>query len=302
MKRVLVVIFVLVLCIGIFAGCSSESGNGTDTIRIATKPMVEQYILGEILALIIEYETGFNVEVIKGIAGGTSNIHPAMVRGDFHLYPEYTSTGYIMVLGRSAAGVSNDEIWDTLIREYAERYDMTWVGLYGFNNTFCIVVRGDVARRYDLRTTSDLAAVAGGLVFGGNPDYFEREDGFNALVETYGLEFAGIRELDIGLRFVALASGDIDVTTGFTTDAQLIAHDVVVLEDDLNLHVSYYASTIVRNDALERFPGLYDALMIMDGLISNEEMLKMNHAVAIDGQDERDVARAFLVEKGVLSE
>ena len=302
MKRIFAVFFIFVLCIGLFASCSSDSDNGDAVIRIATKPMVEQYILGEILALIIEDATGFSVEVTKGIAGGTSNIHPAMVRGDFDLYPEYTSTGYIMVLGRSAAGVSNDEIWDNLIREYAERYDMIWVGLYGFNNTFCIVVRGDVARRYNLQTTSDLAAVAGGLVFGGNPDYFEREDGFPALVRTYGLEFARIVELDIGLRFVALESGDIDVTTGFTTDAQLAAHDVVILEDDLGLHVSYYASTIVRNDALEKFPGLYEALMIMDGLISDSEMLRMNHAVAIEGQDERDVARAFLIEKGVLSQ
>lgn len=93
MKRVLVLILILVLSIPSF-GCPSKS----DTIKIATKPMTEQFILGEMIKLLIEDNTNLNVEITKGIGGGTSNIHPAIVKGDFDLYPEYTGTGWSFVL------------------------------------------------------------------------------------------------------------------------------------------------------------------------------------------------------------
>lgn len=75
-------------------------------------------------------------------------------------------------------GVDDTQMFDDLRLEYQDKFGMTWVGLYGFNNTYTVAVRGDVAERYDLKTTSDLAAVAGELNFGGNPDYLERADGF----------------------------------------------------------------------------------------------------------------------------
>ena len=73
------------------------------------------------------------------------------------------------------------------------------MGKYGFNNTFTVAVRGDVAEQYGLETTSDLAGVAGELTFGGNPDYLEREDGFPTLCKTYGLDFRNVVDIDIGL-------------------------------------------------------------------------------------------------------
>ena len=106
-------------------------------------------------------------------------------------------------------------------------------------------------QEYGLTKTSDLAPVAGELTFGGNPDYLEREDGFPALCETYGLEFGKVADIDIGLKYQALASGDIDVTNAYTTDAQLgnKALDVRALEDDKHLQVNYYCSTVVRQDS-----------------------------------------------------
>ena len=275
-----------------------------DPVRIATKPMPEQYILGEMLGLLIENETGYSVEITKGIGGGTSNIQPAMEAGEFDLYPEYTSSGWVLVLGHSAEGMTDEEMFEELKKEYEEKYGMTWLGLYGFNNTYTVVVRGEVADQYGLTKTSDLASVAGELTFGGNPDYLEREDGFPALCETYGLEFAQVSDIDIGLKYQALASGDIDVTNAYTTDAQLgnESLDVRALEDDKHLQVNYYCSTVVRQDSLEKFPGLEDALMKMDGILSDGEMANLNYQVEVEGKDEQEVARDFLTEKGLLEE
>ena len=283
------------------APAPSGSASSGDPVRIATKPMTEQYILGEMLGLLIE-QAGYEVEITKGVGGGTSNIQPAMESGEFDLYPEYTSSGWVLVLNHQAGGMDDEEMFQQLRQEYEEKFDMTWVGLYGFNNTFTIAVRGDVAEQYGLENTSDLAAVAGELTFGGNPDYIERADGFGALCETYGLEFGNVVDIDIGLKYQALAGGDIDVTNAFTTDAQLANPDtdLVTLADDKHLQVNYFCSTVVRRDALEKFSGLEDVLMQMDGLLTDQEMAALNYQVEVEGLDERDVAREFLTEKGLL--
>lgn len=297
------------------AGCGNSKGNeaastevqdnaqAKEAIQIATKPMTEQYILGEMLKLVIEESTDYTAEITKGIGGGTNNIQPAMEKGEFDLYPEYTSSGWAMVLKHDPAEIADKETMFTqLNKEYNEKYAMSWKGLYGFNNTYAVAVRNDVAEEYNLKTTSDLAAVADKLVFGGNSDYIEREDGFPVLCDTYGLNFKDVRDIDIGLKYQALEHGDIDVTNGFTTDAQLGSGKVTVLEDDKHLQVDYLCSTVVRNDALEEYPGLEDALMKMDGILSDEEMAALNYQVEVEGKDEAETAKAYLVSKGIIGE
>ena len=301
MKKKILALTLALAAVLALSACGKDPAANAGPVKIATKPMTEQYILGEMLGLIIE-DAGYEVEITKGIGGGTNNIHPAMVNGDFDLYPEYTSSGWVMVLDHDAIGVDDTEMFNSLKSEYQEKFQMTWVSLYGFNNTFAVAVREDAAQQYNLKTTSDLAAVAGELNFGGNPDYIERADGLPLLAETYGLEFKSVNDIDIGLKYQALQNGDIDVTNAFTTDAQLgnEAVRLVTLEDDKHLQVNYFCSTVVRQDALEKYPGLEDALMKMNGLLTDSEMAHLNYLVEVEGADEKEVARDFLVEKGIL--
>ena len=300
-KRLLAALLILALALALTACAGGKAESDPGPVRIATKPMTEQYILGEMLGLLIE-QAGYTVEITKGVGGGTNNIHPAMESGEFDLYPEYTSSGWVLVLNHQAEGVDDGEMFAQLKQEYQEKFNMTWVGMYGFNNTYTIAVRGDVAAEYGLKNTSDLAAVAGKLTFGGNPDYIERQDGFPALCQTYGLDFGNVVDIDIGLKYQALSNGDIDVTNAFTTDAQLANPDtkLVTLADDKHLQVNYFCSTVVRQDALEKFPGLEEVLMQMDGLLSDQEMASLNYKVEVEGLDELDVARDFLMQKGLL--
>ena len=317
MKRLITALMICVFAVT-FAGCGGNSGSGNSNadatvsssneeavvqnskpIQIATKPMTEQYILSEMLKLLIENDTDYTVEITKGIGGGTSNIQPAMEKGEFDLYPEYTSSGWMLVL-KHDADIDDEQMFEDLKTEYKEKYNMSWVGLYGFNNTYAVAVRKAVADEYNLKTTSDLATVAGKLVFGGNPDYIEREDGFGVLCDTYGLDFKTVKDIDIGLKYEAMEHGDIDVTNAYTTDAQLSRDDVTVLEDDKHLQMNYFCSTVVRNEALDEYPGLYDALMKMDGILSDKEMATLNYQVEVDGKNEAEVAREYLVEKGLI--
>ena len=127
---------------------TAETDNAdTGVVHIATKPMTEQFILGEMLSMLIE-QAGYKTEITKGVGGGTNNIQPAMESGEFDLYPEYTSSGWVLVLNHEAEGVDDDAMFEDLKKEYEENFDMTWIGKYGFNNTFTVAVRGDVADKY----------------------------------------------------------------------------------------------------------------------------------------------------------
>lgn len=281
-----------------------EQNNKTEAtsepIKIATKPMTEQFILGEMLKQLIEAKTDYTVEVTKGIGGGTSNIQLAMEKGEFDLYPEYTSSGWILVLGHKAGEVSDEEMLAKLQEEYEEKFGMTWIGLYGQNNTYAVVVRKDTAEKYNLETCSDLAKVSDQLIFGGNPDYIERADGLPGMSKAYGFEFKDIKDVDIGLKYQALRNGDIDVTNGYTTDAQISQDDVKALKDDKKYQINYYCSTVVREEALKKYPELRGTLELMNGILTDEKMAKLNYQVEEEGRNEADVAADFLKEAGLL--
>ena len=284
-------------CAGLVIGMLVPAGTG-DTIHIATKPMTEQYIIGEMLDILIEQDTELDVELTQGVGGGTSNIQPAVESGEFDLYPEYTGTAWNMVLKRD--GLYTEDLFSQMRQEYRDNYDMEWTGMYGFNNTYGLVVRREIAEQYDLHTYSDLAQVANQLVFGAEYDFFEREDGYDALCETYGLHFRETMDMDIGLKYQALAQGEIDVMVIFTTDGQLAAADAVVLEDDKQFYPSYLCGNVVRRAVLEEHPELEAVLEKLSGTISDSDMAQMNYAVETEGREPRDVAQAFLRSHGLL--
>ena len=276
----------------------ANRGGGENVVNIATKPMTEQYILGEMLNTLIEHDTDLKVELTQGVGGGTSNIEPGMEKGDFDLYPEYTGTGWNAVLKHD--DTYDESMFDTMQQEYESQLGLTWVGMYGFNNTYRLAVNRSIAEQYDLATTSDLAAVAEALTFGAEYDYFEREDGYNAVCQAYNMHFGQTMDLDIGLKYQALSQGQIDATVVFTTDGQLSSPDVVVLEDDLGFFPSYLCGNVVRNDVLDAHPKLRDELEKLAGTISDQDMAEMNHAVETDGQEPREVAEDFLRDRDLI--
>ena len=318
MKRNRWIALALTLALGLslLAGCAGGEGKETTlpmptesptpvadsgTIRIATKPMTEQYILGEMLAVLIEENTDLTVEVTKGIGGGTTNIHPALLKGDFDLYPEYTGTAWASVYKKDEIPTDDDALFAEL-KEYYATLGLAWSDLYGFNNTFALAVRSEIADQYQLETYSDLARVSDQIVFGANPDFFEKQDGYIALCDAYNMNFKDNRDIDIGLKYQALAQKQVDVINAFTTDAQLAVADVKVLKDDLHVFKNYYCGTVVRQATLDAHPELMDVLNQMSGILTDQEMAKLNYELEVNGKDERELAVSFLQEKGLLPE
>lgn len=264
---------------------------------MATKPMTEQYVLGSMIKQMIEHDTGLTVDVTAGVGGGTANIHPAMIKGDFDFYPEYTGTAWNMVLKKD--GRYADSMFGQLQDGY-RKMGMRWLGMTGFNNTFGLAARKDIAEKYHLKTYSDLAPVADKLAFGAEYDFYEREDGYDALRNTYNLNFKSTKDMDIGLKYDAISQGQIDLMNIFTTDGRLAISDLTVLEDDKHLYPSYICGFVVRDEILNKYPQLEAVFDKITGLVSDGEMAEMNYNVEALGKAPEDEATSFLRKKGLL--
>ena len=291
-------LIILGLFLIIFGAYFSLNSKKDKTINIATKPMTEGYILGQMLTELIEQDTDLKVNMTTGVGGGTSNIHPAMVKGEFDLYPEYTGTSWEAVLKKE--GSYDESKFDELQKEYKEKYNLEYVNLYGFNNTYGLAVNKDIAEKYNLKTYSDLAKVSNNLIFGAEYDFFEREDGYKELQKVYNMNFKKQIDMDIGLKYQAMKDKKIDVMVIFTTDGQLAISDVVVLEDDKKMYPSYRAGTVVRSEILFEYPELKVVLEKLNNILDDKTMADLNYQVESEGKKPEDVAREYLQEKGLL--
>ena len=291
-------LIILGLFIVIFGAYFSLNSKKDKTINIATKPMTEGYILGQMLTELIEQDTDLKVNITNGVGGGTSNIHPAIVKGEFDLYPEYTGTSWEAVLKKEDS--YDESKFDELQKEYKEKYNLEYVNLYGFNNTYGLAVNKDIAEKYNLKTYSDLAKVSNNLIFGAEYDFFEREDGYKELQKVYNMNFKKQIDMDIGLKYQAMKDKKIDVMVIFTTDGQLAISDVVVLEDDKKMYPSYRAGTVVRSEILFEYPELKVVLEKLNNILDDKTMADLNYQVESEGKKPEDVAREYLQEKGLL--
>jgi len=308
-KKIGILIIALFLVMGIVSGCGNDDTETTTeetlekdedkSITIGTKPMTEQYIIGEMIKQLVEENTDINVEMKSGIAGGTSNLHPALTSGEVDLYPEYTGTGWMFVLKNDLIE-DPDEMYEETKKAYEEEFNVIWLEQYGFNNTYTLAIDGEKAKELNIETYSDLANKSDELTFGAEYDFYERDDGYNELVEEYGLNFKDTKEMDIGLKYKAIESKEVDVINAFSTDGLLDEYKLRVLEDDKNFFPSYYATTIVRKETLDKYPELEEVLNKLGGQISEEEIRKLNNKVEGKNEEPKDVAEEFLKEKGLL--
>lgn len=293
-KRILIGLVCLVLLFSII-GCEKS----TKKVVVASKPVTEQYILAEMISQLIETHTDIKVEKTLGIGGGTSNIHPAMMKGEIDIYPEYTGTGWLFVLKKELIS-DPAEMYDSVKSEYSEKYNIQWLGLYGFNDTYTLAVKDSLAKKYNLNTYSDLAKVSGDLIFGAEPDFFVRPDGYPGLEKTYGLKFKTNSQMDIGLKYAAIEENKVDVINAFSTDALLKKNNLIALVDDKNFFPSYQAATLIRSETLKKYPELQGVLDKLTGEITDKEMIDMNYQVESEKKDPADVAKEFLKSKGLL--
>jgi osmoprotectant transport system substrate-binding protein len=162
-------------------------------------------------------------------------------------------------------------------------------------------IRGEDARRSNLKTISQSAQYTPHWQAGFGYEFNERPDGYPGLAAAYGLHFAAPpRIMDLGLLAPALKDHQIDMAAGNATDGLILAFDLFVLEDDLHYFPPYEAVAVIREQTLQEHPEVADAVAALKDKISDQEMQKMNYALDGQHRDATDVAREFLRSKGLV--
>ena len=292
---------VLVLCLILLTPLmlvTSCAPSHSDRVVIGSKNFTESLILGELMAQQIEAHTALKVERRFYLAG-TYICHQAVLAGRIDIYAEYTGTALSAIL-KQAAGGDRAAVYQRVKNAY-ERLGLTLGPGFGFNDTFAMEIRGDDARRLQLKTLSQATAFAPQWRAGFGYEFMERADGYQGLAAAYGLHFATApRVMDLGLLARALQAHQIDLAAGNTTDGLIPALDLFVLEDDRHYFPPYEAVPVIGGETLRLHPEVSAALAALAGKISDPEMQRLNYAVDGQRRDVKDVVREFLRGKGLV--
>lgn len=289
-------IFVFVIILITLTACGKK-----DEVIISGKPWTEQYILPYLLGLMIEENTDYKVTYKEGL-GEVAILTPALDKGEIDVYVEYTGTGLMDVLEEDTEpGESADSVYDRVKKGYDEEYDVKWLEPLGFENTYTLVYSKESG--IDAETYSDLAELSQkeDMIFGAPHAFYERVgEGYEDLVKEYPFEFKDQKSIDPNIMYDAVKNGEVDIIPGFTTDSRIQLFDLETTKDDKQFFPKYDAVPLIRNEALEEMPELEDAINKLAGQITEEDMLDMNARVDVDDEKPEDVARDFLVEKGLI--
>ncbi len=294
MKKLVLALLAVLMATAVLAGC----GGGEQTITVASKDFTEQFILGEMYALVLE-DAGYTVERKLNL-GGTPVTHQALLDEEIDIYPEYTGTGLLTVLKLDVMS-DPQAVYDTVKADYAEQFSLTWLDPAPMNNTQALAMTQERASELGITTFSDMVANAGELVLISPPEFVEREDGIPGLKRVYGdFEFADILTVDPGLRYQALLNGEADVVVAFGTDGELAAYDLLSLQDDKGLYPPYQVAPVVRQAVLDENGDIAEILNSLAPLLTDATMQRLNNEVSGNGREPDEVAREFLVEQGLI--
>ena len=253
---------------------------------VGSKRFTESYILGEIVSQAVT-AAGHDRVVLKSGLGNTGILLSALRSGEIDLYPEYTGTITREIL-KTEQVLSLAEINARLLPSGLQAGV-----LLGFDNSYVLAVRRDVAEKLQLRSISDLAKHPS-LVLGLSHEFIGRSDGWKGLANRYQLGKLSPKGLDHGLAYEAIRARQIDVMDAYGTDSKLLRDRLVVLQDDLNFFPTYDALLLYRSDVPTRFASTWKVLSALQNTISQQTMGELNARAEVDGQSFAAVARDFL--------
>jgi glycine betaine/choline ABC-type transport system substrate-binding protein len=297
----------LIAGLALLSGCGGDDGGDADgpgsgtSLTVADKGFSESSIVAQLYAQALEAQ-GFDVEVTS--LASTEIADGAIREGEIDLYPEYTGTAFLNVLGNSAADAPDDPagVYDAVADAYTAR-GLTTLPPSPFDNRNEVACTSEAVEEYDLQTLSDLGRASGSLVYSANAEHLTRDDGLPLLSSEYGVDFRDVITVDISLRYRPIEDGDAQCVYAFTTDPSLATIDLQLLEDDKGLFkgVAFQNFPVVNTAFLEGLSdeartALESTLGSVNELLTDEEIRGLTAKVDFDQEDPRDVADDFLAE------
>jgi osmoprotectant transport system permease protein len=287
------VVLLLIAGVAFWRSVARPTPTSQGHVAIGSKDFTESALLAEIAAQMLEAR-GVSVERRFELGGNLP--HEALVSGTLDLYPEYTGTSFTAILHHSPIGDPR-AVYNQVKQEYADKFKVEVSPPLGFENTFAILVRGDEARRLNLKTISDASPQAPRWRAGFGQDFMSRDDGYPGFSKTYGLKFAQVREMDLSLTYIALASRQVDLIAGNSTEGRIATLDLVQLADDRHFFPPYEAVYLVREDSLTRVPALGEVLSRLANAISTDDMRGLNYEIDGNKRDPKEVVKEWLKTK-----
>lgn len=268
----------------LIGGPTLAADSPSGPVRIGSKAFTENVILGEMAAHLVT-EAGATAAHEREL-GGTRVLWNALLRGDLDVYPEYTGTIRQEIL--AGQDVSEDGI-GAAVAEHGLQVSAP----FGFNNTYAIGMREQMAAELGIRTISDLIGHPN-LVLGFSNEFMDRADGWPSLRDRYRLPQQDAQGLQHDLAYRGLESGSIHAMDLYSTDAEIEYYGLRVIEDDLAHFPVYNAVLLYRADLQQRHPAVVQSLLRLEGLIDDKTMAGLNARAKLDRIPEAQVAADFL--------
>jgi osmoprotectant transport system permease protein len=265
-------------------------GRDEGRVVVGAKTFTEQYILSRILSGHIQDVTGAATDVVSSL--GSTVAFDALRSEEIDVYVDYSGTIWATIMRRESAVEGRDAVLDEVGRFLSEQHGVEVAGTLGFENAYALAMRRQQAEQAGIRSIGDLTAQARRLVIGGDYEFFGRPE-WIAIRDTYRLTFAAQRTMDSSLMYQAVAGGDVDVISAFSTDGRIAAFDLLVLEDERGAIPPYDAVILAGPRLVRERPDVVAALRQLAGTIDVERMRRMNLAVDQDGASPATVADAF---------
>ncbi len=252
-----------------------------EPIVVASKNFTESYLLGEVIAQRLE-QAGMEVDRRFGL-GGTLICFEALLAGEIDVYVEYSGTleQTILKLGQRTSILG--------LNEHLLSRGLSLLSPLGFNNTYAIAVRKEVAEEFSLERISQLTDYRDLRVVVSH-EFLEREDGWPGMRRVYGFDWIP-EGIEHGLAYQAMADGSIDITDAYSTDGELQRYDLTVLADDKAFFPTYLAVPLIRDNLSPRAQAAIEDLA---GTLDDSSMASLNASVVFEGEDFASAARNHL--------
>jgi osmoprotectant transport system permease protein len=283
MKRAWIIAAILPGILSAGVACAADS------IVIGGKIFTESYVLGEMAAQTIEASSHVPVTRKLGM-GSTGILFEGLKSGAIDLYPDYTGTLAEAILKRPELK-SLDEI-----RQALSDMGLTISGSLGFNDTYALAVKEEFAEKHGLRSIGDLIPIESEIRAAFSYEFMDRKDGYPGLIDSYHLGFSPqkINRMEHTLSFQAIEQNAVDLIDVYSTDAKIKKLNLRLLKDDHNYFPVYQAVWVARKSFVEKHPSEWQALLGLEGKISEQTMLDMNAQADIQKIPFGKIAAQFL--------
>jgi osmoprotectant transport system permease protein len=236
---------------------------------VGAKTFAEQYVLSALIAQRLQ-AAGFSASSRAGL--GSNVIFAALVSGDIDVYVDYSGTLWVNQFHRTDM-LPREELLQEL-KDIVARQEVTLLGELGFENAYALVMPRKRAEALGIRSIGDLASHAATMSIAGDYEFFSRPE-WASLQKAYGLSFRAQRTMQPDFMYAAVASGEVDVIAGYTSDGLIAKYDLIVLEDSRHA-IPPYDAVLLLSPKRARDQALQAALKPLLGRIDIADMREAN--------------------------